>query len=139
MHLFMFSTPHLPMFLVYCSSHQCMLHLSLRTCTVAAYNFLSANLLCSAVSLLFFISCATWLDSIGSNGISMIQKSMNLYFGKYILEIGIEQNLAVLGAEWEQTGKQNHPKSLALSYLPTPKLIFPGWMDVFSLICICFP
>ena len=24
-------------------------------------------------------------------------------------------------------------------YLPTPKLIFPGWMDVFSLICICFP
>ena len=45
----------------------------------------------------------------------MIQKSMNLYFGKYILEIGIEQNLAVLGAEWEQTGKQNHPKSRALS------------------------
>ena len=31
----------------------------------------------------------------------MIQKSVNLYFGKYILEIGIEQNLAVLGAEWE--------------------------------------
>ena len=45
----------------------------------------------------------------------MIQKSVNLYFGKYILEIGIEQNLAVLGAEWEQNGKQNHPKSRALS------------------------
>ena len=41
----------------------------------------------------------------------MIQKSVNLYFGKYILEIGIGQNLAVLGAEWEQNGKQNHPKS----------------------------
>ena len=63
----------------------------------------------------FCISCATWLDSIGSNGISMIQKSVNLYFGKYTLEIGIEQNLAVLGAEWEQNGKQNHPKSRALS------------------------
>ena len=40
---------------------------------------------------------------------------MNLYFGKYILEIGIEQKLAVLGAKWEQNGKQNHPKSRALS------------------------
>ena len=40
---------------------------------------------------------------------------MNLYFGKYILEIGIEQNVAVLGTEWEQNGKQSHPKSRALS------------------------
>ena len=30
-----------------------MFHLSLLACTVAAYNFLSANLLCSAMSLLF--------------------------------------------------------------------------------------
>ena len=46
---------------------------------------------------------------------------MNLYFGKYIPEIGIKQNLVVLGAEWEQNGKQTHPKSRALSaeiYLP---------------------
>ena len=46
---------------------------------------------------------------------------MNLYFGKYFLEIGIEQDLAVPGAEWEQNGKQYHPKSRVLSaevYVP---------------------
>ena len=58
-----------------------MLHLSLRTCTVAVHNFLSANLLCSAMSLLFCISCGTWLVSIGSNGISMISDSLGFGLG----------------------------------------------------------
>ena len=34
---------------------------------------------------------------------------------------------------------RSHVNKAIDAYLPTPKLIFPGWMDVFSLICICFP
>ena len=38
--------------------------------------------------------------------------------------------------EWMSLGTGERGRT---TYLPTPKLIFPGWMDVFSLICICFP
>ena len=44
--------------------------------------FLSANLLCSAMSLLFFaFRVPRWLDSIGSSGISMICDSLGFGLG----------------------------------------------------------
>ena len=44
--------------------------------------FLSANLLCSAMSLLFFAFLVPrWLDSIGSSGISMISDSLGFGLG----------------------------------------------------------
>ena len=66
----------------------------------------------------------------------MIQKSVNLYFVTYILEIGIEQNLAVLGAEWEQNGKQNcgttrtrrEPKTTAAT-----SVVFFGYHESWNL------
>ena len=81
MHLFMFSTPHLPMFMVYCSSHQCVLHLSLRTCTVAVYNFCQQIYYVQQCRCFFCISCGTWLVSIGSNGMSMISDSLGFGLG----------------------------------------------------------